>query len=92
MQIKLWDKNKLDLIAIAQEPAYKSIKVSVARIANMAIDDYIERRKVLKMARDFSLPNGAKYVSGSKLDNESLKTASRRKFQDGGVIKIKKFK
>lgn len=48
MQVKLWDKNKESLMDIIKEPEYKSLKVSVARVANMAIDHYVEHRKNLK--------------------------------------------
>lgn len=41
MQVKLWDANKSGLQKIVDEPAYKRLGVSIAKIANIAIASYI---------------------------------------------------
>jgi len=46
MQVKLWSQNESALKKIAAEPEYKSIGVSVAKIANLAISQYVISRKL----------------------------------------------
>lgn len=48
MQVKLWPKNESGLKEIAKEPDYARLKVSVSKIANLAIAQYIVTRNEVK--------------------------------------------
>lgn len=48
MQVKLWKANESGLKSISRELDYAMLKISVAKIANLAIAQYIVTRDDLK--------------------------------------------
>lgn len=48
MQVKLWSKNEADLKEIAKEPEFERLGISVSKIANLALAQYVVTRKSLR--------------------------------------------
>jgi hypothetical protein len=45
MQIKLWPKNEVGLKEIAKNPDYVRLKISISKIANLAISQFVTATK-----------------------------------------------
>ena len=51
MQVKLWSANEKGMKAVANEPEYKRLGISIAKLVNLAVSQYLVARKEIHKSK-----------------------------------------